>query len=60
MLGFGGIVGLDGGGSMVCSGGHEFQVIKDSLDFIISLGCVKGWAGLIIGMVVESLYMTFV
>jgi hypothetical protein len=26
-LGLGGIVGLDGGGSMICSGGHEFWVI---------------------------------
>ncbi len=26
-LGLGGIVGLDGGGSMIHSGGHEFRVI---------------------------------
>ena len=60
MLGLGGIIGLDGGGSMIRGDGCEFWVIKDSMDFIIGLGCVEGWVGLIIGMVVESLYMAFV
>jgi hypothetical protein len=55
VLGFGGIVGLGSGSSRICSSGHEFRVIKDSLDLIFILSCVEGWVGLIVGMIVESL-----
>ncbi len=55
VLGFGGIVGLGSGSSRICSSGHEFRVIKGSLDLIFILSCVEGWVGLIVGMIVESL-----